>query len=105
MPRGEEWESLNHRLVDVEESSGVMGVGDAHLGKDEQDRFASPVGFSPAPAERLFLLSAAPHLLTCSLFSIFLPFFPSPLSPSLLPEFLSFSSRLGHLTPSPFSFL
>lgn len=27
MPRGEEWESLNYRLVDVKESSGVMSVG------------------------------------------------------------------------------
>lgn len=48
----------------------------------------------------------APHLLTCSplTFSFFLSSSLSPWSPSLLPEFLSFSSRLGHLAPLPFLF-
>lgn len=107
MPKGEEWECLNHRLVDVEESViRVMGVGDAHVGKDDQDRFASQVGFPLVPIGHTFLLLAAPHLLTSSIFSLsFFLSFHSPLPPSLLPEFLSFSSRLGHLTPSPFSFL
>lgn len=75
------------------------------LRKEDGDRLAPPLVLPSAPAERRLPFLTALHFLPRSFFSLFLYLsFHSSLSPSLLPEFLSFSSRLGHLTPLPFLF-
>lgn len=79
--------------------------GGAHWGRRTETSCFWVGGSPPGPAEQTLPFLPISYLALPSLFlSSFLSSSLSPLSPSLLPEFLSFSSRLGHLAPLPFLF-